>query len=53
MMILPMRFHFMRHFMNSIIFKVPHRLLYCVLIEIDFETETVRNVHISSKESQS
>ena len=34
---LPMRFHFMRNFVNSIIFKVSHRLLYCVFIEVDFE----------------
>ena len=34
---LPMRFHFMRYFVNSIIFRVPHRLLYCVFIEVDFE----------------
>ena len=36
-LILPMRFHFMRYFVNSIIFRVPHRLLYCVFIEVDFE----------------
>ena len=35
--ILPMRFYFMRYFVNSIIFRVPHRLLYCVFIEVDFE----------------
>ena len=29
--------HFMRYFVNSIIFRVPHRLLYCVFIEGDFE----------------
>ena len=34
---LPMRFHFMRYFVNSIIFRVSHRLLYCVFIEVDFE----------------
>ena len=33
----PMRFHFMRYFVNNIIFRVPHRLLYCVFIEVDFE----------------
>ena len=32
-----MRFHFMRYFVNSIIFRVSHRLLYCVFIEVDFE----------------
>ena len=35
-LILPMRFHFMRYFVNSIIFRVSHRLLYCVFIEVDF-----------------
>ena len=32
-----MRFHFMRYFVNSIIFRMPHRLLYCAFIEVDFE----------------
>ena len=37
-LILPMRFHFMRYFVKSIIFRVPHRLLNnCVFIEVDFE----------------
>ena len=36
-LILPLRFHLMRYFVNSIIFKVSHRLLYCVFIEVDFE----------------
>ena len=36
-LILPMRFHFMRYFVNSMIFRVSHRLLYCVFIEADFE----------------
>ena len=35
--ILPMRFHFMKYFVNSIISRVSHRLLYCVFIEVDFE----------------
>ena len=35
--ILPMRFHFMRYFVNSIISRVSHGLLYCVFIEVDFE----------------
>ena len=35
-LILPMRFHFMMYFVNSIIFRVSHRLLYCVFIEVDF-----------------
>ena len=32
-----MRFHFMKYFVNSTISSVSHRLLYCVLIEIDFK----------------
>ena len=36
-LILPMRFHFMRYFVISIIFRESHRLLYCVFIEVDFE----------------
>ena len=36
-LILPMRFHFMRYFVKSIISRVSHRLLYCVFIEVDFE----------------
>ena len=36
-LILPMHFHFMKFFVNSIIFRVSHRLLYCVFIEVDFE----------------
>ena len=35
--ILPMRFHFMRYCVNSIIFRVSHRLLYCIFMEVDFE----------------
>ena len=35
-LILPMRFHFMRYFENSIIFRMSHRLL-CIFIEVDFE----------------
>ena len=35
-LILPMCFHFMRYFVNRIIFRVSHRLLYCVYIEVDF-----------------
>ena len=35
--ILPMRFPFLRVFVNSIISKVSHRLLYFVFIEVDFE----------------
>ena len=36
-LILPMHFHFMRYFVNSIIFQVSHWLLYCIFIEDDFE----------------
>ena len=36
-LILPMHFHFMRYFVNTIILRVSHRLLYCVFIEVDFE----------------
>ena len=36
-LILPMRFHIMRYFVNSIISRVSHRLLYCVFTEVDFE----------------
>ena len=36
-LILPERFHFMGYLVNSIIFRVSHRLLYCVFIEVDFE----------------
>ena len=36
-LILPMRLHFMRDFVISIIFRLSHRLLYCVFIEVDFE----------------
>ena len=36
-LILIMRFHFMGYFVNSIISKVSHRILYCVFIEVDFE----------------
>ena len=36
-LILPMRFHFIRCLVNSIVSRVSHRLLYCVFIEVDFE----------------
>ena len=49
--------------MNSIMFRVSHRLLYCVFIESDFEKykmlqisiflQNATNVHISSKLNQS
>ena len=43
-----MRFHFTRYFVNSIIFRVSHRLLYCVFIEVDFEKWPLKekNAHI-------
>ena len=43
-LILPMHFHFMRYFMNSIIFIVSHRLLYCVFIKVDFEKEKMLKI---------
>ena len=45
-LILPMRFHFMRYFVNSIIFRVSHRLLYCVFIEVDFEKQKMLEIFI-------
>ena len=36
-LILQMLFHFMRYFVIGTIFTVSFRLLYCVLIEVDFE----------------
>ena len=36
-LILPMHFHFMRYFVNNIIFRVSYRLLFYVFIEVDFE----------------
>ena len=44
-----------RYFVNSIIFRVPHRLLYCVFINWSrlWKIENARNIHISSKISQS
>ena len=53
-LILPKRLHFMRNFVISIIFRVSHRLLYCVFIEVDFEKiENARNMQISLKVNQS
>ena len=45
-LILPMRFYFMRYFVNSIILRVPHRLLYCVFIEVDFEKKKMLEMFI-------
>ena len=45
-LILPMRFHFMRYFMNSIISRVSHRLLYWVFIEVDFEKYKMLGIFI-------
>ena len=36
-LILPMYFHFMQYFVNSIIFRVSHRFTVCVFIEVNFE----------------
>ena len=36
-LIQPMPFHFMRYSVNSVIFRVSHRLLYCGFIEVVFE----------------
>ena len=46
-LILPMHFHFMRYFANSIIFRVSNRLLYCVFIEVDFEKQKMIEIFIS------
>ena len=45
-LILPMRFHFMRYFVNTIISRVSNRLLYCVFIEVDFEKLKVLEIFI-------
>ena len=45
-LILPMRFYFMRYFVNSIILRVPHRLLCCVFIEVDFEKKKMLEMFI-------
>ena len=52
-LILPMRFHFMRCFVNSIISRVSHWLLYCIYWSRLWKIENTRNIHISSKVSQS
>ena len=36
-LILSVRFHFMKYFVNSVISRVSYRLLYCVFIEVDLE----------------
>ena len=36
-LILPVHFHFMEYFVGSIIYRVSHRLLYCLFIEVNFE----------------
>ena len=43
-LILPMHFHFMTYFVNSIIFRVSHGLLYCVFIEVDFEKKKMLEI---------
>ena len=45
-LILLMRFHFMKYFVNSIISRVSHRLLYCVFIEVDFEKYKMLEIFI-------
>ena len=35
-LILPMHFHFMMNFVNSVIYRVSHRLLYYAFIEVNF-----------------
>ena len=45
-----MRFHFMKYSVNSIISRVSHRLLYCVLLKSTLKIENARNFHISSKQ---
>ena len=41
-----MGFHFMRYFVISIIFRVSHRVLYCVFIEVDFEKQKILGISI-------
>ena len=36
----------MTYFVNSIIFRVPHGLLYCVFIEVDFEKYKMLEIFI-------
>ena len=43
-LILSMHFHFMRYFVNNIISRVSHRLLYCVFIEADFEKQKMLEI---------
>ena len=51
-LILPMSFHFMRYFVNSIIFRVSHWLLF--LLKLTFKKiENAINIDISSKVNQS
>ena len=45
-LILLMRFHFMSYFVNSIIFRMSHRLLYCVFIEVDIEKKKMLEIFI-------
>ena len=53
-LILLMRFHFMRYFVISIIYRVSHRLLYCKIYWSRlWKIENARNIHISSEVSQS
>ena len=53
-LILPIRFHCMWYFVNSVIFRVSQKLLYCAFNWSRLrKIENVRNIHISSKVSQS
>ena len=49
-----MRFHFMRYFVNSIIFRVPpYAAVLCIYWSRLRKIENARNIHIFSKVSQS
>ena len=45
-LILPMRFHFVKYFVNSIIARVSHKLLYCAFIEVHFEKKKMLEIFI-------
>ena len=51
-LILPMHFHFMRYFVNSIIFRVSHKLVLCIYWSRLWKIENVRNIHTASKVNQ-
>ena len=52
-LILPVRSYFMRYFVNSIIFRAAHRLLYCVFIKVDFEKTEMLEIFIFLQRSVS